>query len=69
MGLQLVTLPISLCLTFAAYGLPWLFLGAGLAATLAAVLTDRPSWGAAALGRHRARCVRNRRGHFFGISR
>jgi hypothetical protein len=29
MGLQLVTLPISLCLTFAAYGLPWLFLGAG----------------------------------------
>ena len=26
-GLQLATIPISLCLTFAAYGLPWLFLG------------------------------------------
>jgi len=28
-GLQLLTLPISLCLTFVAYGLPWLFLGSG----------------------------------------
>ena len=27
-GLQILTLPISLGLTFAAYGLPWMFLGA-----------------------------------------